>query len=160
MSQCNYIDRIEAYHDGEIVGDERRAIESHLVTCDACAEQLRQLQSMSAILAAAPQARLSQIALHRLHHRLDAATDGGLLRLGWAMSGIAAGLLIVASIAMALLQQQRPTSSQATAMSTAAPPWVGVSTVAETDPAVREAAATPAAEWYLADAGTRNDDTP
>src|SRR5438552_5181049 len=104
MIQCDYSDQIEAYHDGAIAGDARAALESHLAICGACARQLRQLQAMSTLLAAAPQPRLSQIALHRLHRRVDTAMDGGLLRLGWTMSGIAASLLLVTSVWMARIQ--------------------------------------------------------
>src|SRR5947209_16914722 len=130
MNHCEYSDRIEAYHDGEIVGDARASLESHLASCDACTAELRQLQAMSTLLSAAPQPRLSQIALHRLHNRVDAAMDGGLRRLGWMMSGIAAGLLLVTSVWMTQIQAA---PAAAPAIARAAPPWVGVSTVAETD---------------------------
>jgi anti-sigma factor RsiW len=153
MSSCEYTNRIEAYHDGEVVGDARAAIEAHLLSCNGCSAELARLDALSSLLAKSIQPKLSQMSLHRLHRQVDAAMDSGLLRLGWTMSGIAAGLLLVASVWMTRVKPAAPTEA-------AAPPWVGVSLVADTDPNVREAAATPAAQWYLADASTRNDDIP
>jgi anti-sigma factor RsiW len=153
MNTCAFNTNLHAYHDGELAGEELALFEQHLNTCDACSQQLRQLQAMSDLFAAAPQVTLSQIAMHRLHRRIDAGADQGLLRLGWTMSAIAASLLLVASVW--LTRMSNPTTTPE-----AAPPWVGVPVVAQTDPAYREIAATPAAQWYLADASTRSDDIP
>jgi anti-sigma factor RsiW len=153
MNTCAFNTKLNAYHDGELASEERAAFEQHLSACEKCSQQLAQLRAMSDRFAAAPQVKLSQIAMHRLHRRIDAGADQGLLRLGWTMSAIAASLLLVASVW--LTRMSNPTSAPE-----AAPPWVGVAVVAQADPAYREIAATPAAQWYLADASTRNDDIP
>lgn len=78
---------------------------------------------MSGLLASAAtnEPKLSQIARHRLHRAVDDAMDQGLLRLGWGISGIAASVLVVGSLWL-MKAQSTPE---------AAPPWVGVSAVAE-----------------------------
>src|SRR4051812_31291191 len=151
MSDCELNQKLDAYFDGEIVGAELASFESHLRDCAQCTDALAQLRAMSRLLAGAPQPTLSQIAMHRLHREVDAAMDRGLLRLGWAMSAIAASLLLVGSVW--LTQMGNPAQA-----AEAAPPWVGVPVVAQADPAYREIAATPAAQWYMADASSRNDD--
>jgi anti-sigma factor RsiW len=153
MSNCSFNPQLDAYHDGELTADARAAFESHLRDCPACSEQLAQLRAMSQMFANAPQLRLSQIALHRLHGRIDAGADQGLLRLGWTINAIAASLLLVGSVWLTRISNPPSTPE-------AAPPWIGVPVVAQTDPAYHEIAATPAAQWYLADASTRNDEIP
>jgi anti-sigma factor RsiW len=169
MEPCEFNHRIEAYHDGELAGDANatREVETHLATCQACAAQLAELRAMSALFASAavaPQMKLSQIARHRLHRHVSDVMDGGLLRLGWAMSAVAASVLLVASVWLTRLTPQKPAAVQAQATGAeteaAPPPWMGVTVVAENDPDVREASTTPAAEWYLADASPRNNDMP
>jgi anti-sigma factor RsiW len=154
MNTCALKPKLDAYHDGELRGEELASFEQHLAECSECSRQLAQLRAMSALLAAAPQVKLSQIAMHRLHRRIDAGgADQGLLRLGWTMSAIAASLLLVGSVWLTRMSNPPATPE-------AAPPWVGVPVVAQADPAYREIAATPAELWYLADASTRNDDLP
>ncbi|HSV15479.1 MAG TPA: zf-HC2 domain-containing protein [Tepidisphaeraceae bacterium] len=154
MNTCALNTKLDAYHDGELAGAELASFERHLAECGECSRQLAQLRAMSDLFAAAPQVKLSQIAMHRLHQRIDVGgADQGLLRLGWTMSAIAASLLLVGSVW--LTRMSNPTTTPE-----AAPPWVGVPVVAQADPAYREIAATPAAQWYLADASTRNDEIP
>jgi anti-sigma factor RsiW len=145
MKNCEYEQKIEAYHDGELDADGRALVESHLALCAACAAHLNQLQAMSQLFATNELPRLSQISRHRLNRRVDAAMEQGLLRFAWAMSGIAASILLVGS---AWLMHVDDAVQAAPAE---APPWVSVSLSNSRDPVVRDAA-TPAAQWYLADA--------
>ncbi len=153
MLKCPPIHELQAYLDGELSAGLKLAMDHHFTHCESCRTQLAEVEAMSGLLASAAtnEPKLSQIARHRLHRAVDDAMDQGLLRLGWGISGIAASVLVVGSLWL-MKAQSTPE---------AAPPWVGVSAVAESaDPAVHEAATTPAAEWYLADASTRTDDTP
>ncbi len=97
MADCPFNLEIQAYHDGELPSERRTAVEEHLAGCPACAAELAELKNLSAVFAAEPVAELSQIALHRLHRKIDNEMDRGLIRFGWALSGIAASILLVAS---------------------------------------------------------------
>jgi hypothetical protein len=92
------------------------------------------------------QPRLSQISRYRLHRKIDQAMEQGLLRFAWTMSGIAASVLLVGSAWLMKVND----SAQAQ-IPAEAPPWVSVSLASSRDPVVRDAAS-PAAQWYLADA--------
>jgi len=146
MAKCLYEQKIEAYHDGELDADGRAQVESHLAQCAACAAHLNQMQAMSQLLASREQPRLSQISRYRLQRRVDAVMEQGLLRFAWMMSGIAATVLLIGSAWLMRVDDTTQAAAPAEA-----PPWVSVSLSNSRDPVVREAA-TPAEQWYLADA--------
>ena len=144
---CDWEPKLHAYHDGELDAAGRAAVESHLATCADCTATLHGLQSLSAVFAGAPQLKLSQISRHRLHNRLDAAMERGLVRFAWSLSGVAAAVLLVGSFWLSHMKD--PVQS--------APPWVDAVVYAHP---LGDSAETPAAQWYLADATTRSDDAP
>jgi anti-sigma factor RsiW len=147
MTNCGFDDKIAAYHDGELDASLRASVEMHLAECEACRQQLNQLRAMSGLMAAGQQPRFSQISRYRLHQKVDAAMEQGLLRLAWMMSGIAASVLLLGSVWLL-----KANDNSAIAQEPAeAPPWVSVSLASSRDPVVRDAAS-PAAQWYLADA--------
>src|SRR5437868_2872474 len=45
---------ISAYHDGELPGDQRRRVETHLAACPTCQAELEALEGLSLRLQAAP----------------------------------------------------------------------------------------------------------
>jgi anti-sigma factor RsiW len=150
--------KLSAYHDGEIAGDEREMLAGHLAWCQVCLRQLEQLKQMSALVASSAPDGISQIALRRLHNKLDEVIDRGiergLVRFAWEVSGVAAAILLVGSVWLARLGQ--PVSPMVP-VSPAVPPWV--SAQASVDPVVQDAP-TPAAAWYLADARNTSDASP
>ena len=150
---CDRTGQLHAYHDGELSAADAAAFEEHLDSCDSCMAELESLRQTSAMFASAPKTRLSQITRHRLHAQVEAAMERGLVRLTWAMSGIAAAILLVGSVWLA---QHREPARMATATA-AAPPWVQAVTYANTNVAVTES---PAAQYYLADATTRSEESP
>jgi anti-sigma factor RsiW len=154
MTNCEFTNKIEAYHDGELDPSQRALVELHLAHCDDCRHVLNRLQAMSALIASSEQPRLSQISRYRLHQKIDAAMERGLLRLAWTMSGIAASVLLVSSAWL-----MRVNENALAQVPSEAPPWMAVSLATSGDPVVRDAAS-PAAQWYLADAtsseGTEN----
>jgi anti-sigma factor RsiW len=154
MANCEFDEKIAAYHDGELDAQERAAVEAHLAQCAGCRQSLDQLRAMSGLLVSVEQPRLSQIARYRLHQKVGAAMERGLLRLAWTMSGIAASVLLLASVWLMRVNANAITQAPAEA-----PPWVSVALASSRDPVVRDAAS-PAAQWYLADAsgneGTEN----
>jgi anti-sigma factor RsiW len=128
---------------------ERALVTAHLSECPACQLVITRLSAMSRLFAEAPRERLSQIARARLNRRMEAVMDRGMLRLAWTMSGLAASVLVICSVWLMNLK----------ATPAAPPPWVGVTYASDSAQAAREPA-TPAAEWYLADAGGPSDDAP
>jgi anti-sigma factor RsiW len=151
MADCTFEQQIEAYHDGELPAEPRLAVERHLAVCQACTARLAELVAMSQWFAVASAAspRLSQMGRHRLDRRIAAEMDRGLVRFAGALSGIAAGIMLVGSAVLLHVQN-------VAAVPQAAPPWVGVSASAETDTLAHDAG-TPTAQWYLADASQTNE---
>jgi anti-sigma factor RsiW len=146
--------QLSAYHDGELPSDERSALAAHLAWCHACLKRIDQLTQMSSLLAGSSPNGISQIALRRLHAKLDEVMERGLIRWAWEVSGIAAAILIVGSI---MLARMADPSSARTNTGVSVPPWVV--SQASADPVVSDAA-TPAVAWYLADARNSSDVSP
>jgi anti-sigma factor RsiW len=147
MNDCPDELRLSAYHDGELSPELRAEVASHVADCEPCVDYLDGLRQVSAWLtsSAAAGAGLSQMARARLHRRLEATWEQGLVRFGWELSGLAAAVLLAGSAWMAWAA-----SRPATAAAAAVPPWVAARTVAE--PATTVATVTPAAAWYGVDA--------
>jgi anti-sigma factor RsiW len=148
--------QLSAYHDGELPAAEREALSAHLLLCKLCMDRIDQLKQISSMIATSTPVGMSQIALHRLHARLDEVMEPvwerGLIRWAWEVSGIAAAILVVGSIWLAMAGD--PANASA---SVSVPPWVASRATA--DPVVG-ASATPAAEWYLVDARNSSDSNP
>jgi anti-sigma factor RsiW len=154
---CEFSQQLEAYHDGELPVDAHAAMQAHLLSCPACSQQLAELAAMSNLFATAPVPRLSQISQHRLHHKLTDEMDRGLVRLAWSLSAVAAGIMVVGSAWLMQLGNVPAAGPVATVQ--AAPPWADVHATAEAETVSREAA-TPVAQWYLADASSRTGELP
>ena len=150
MESCDFNNQIEAYHDGMLERADQVAVESHLRSCAECRRWSDDLRAMSQLFAEAPRAELLPAARRRVHRRLEAVMDGGLVRLEWIMSGIAAAVLLCGSIWLR-------TSAESPAK--AAPPWVSVVSLNESAP-VQSENVTPVAQWYLSQASARADDNP
>jgi anti-sigma factor RsiW len=152
---CPADQKLSAYYDGEtggeITADERAVMSRHLAWCEACIRRMEELRQMSAFIASGAPAGLSQIAMRRLHNKLDEVMERGLVRWAWEVSGIAAAVLLVGSIWLAQLAEP------ANAATAVVPPWVGAQ--ASVDSTAPEAS-TPAAVWYLADARNTSDGNP
>ena len=100
MNDCTYIDRINAYYDGELPVEERAAMVSHLAGgCAACSKELAALQRLSTRLQrfeASPQIQPSLV--NQLHRQVDSLTDRSILHFAELLSAVAAALLITASV--------------------------------------------------------------
>ncbi len=132
-----------AYHDGELPAEQRALLASHLAWCTPCLGRLEQLGRLSALMKSTVPDRISQIALRRLHARLDEVMERGLIRLAWEASAAAAVILLAGSIWLL-----HAGDASAATSPVSVPPWVA--SQASADPVVAEAP-TPAAAWYLAD---------
>ncbi len=153
---CEFSDQLEAYHDGELSAAAASTLKAHLATCPACIKQLSELTQISNLFAAAPVPYLSQISRHRLHHKIADEMDRSLVRFAWGLAAVAAGIMIIGSAWLMQVKEVIPTP---TVTAQVAPPWSGVPTSFESETVSHEAA-TPVAQWYLADASGRSDDSP
>jgi anti-sigma factor RsiW len=147
--------QLSAYHDGELPVADRAMVSAHLAWCQACLKRIDQLTQMSVLLSSSAPNGISQIALRRLHSKLDEVMERGLIRWAWEVSGIAAAILLAGSIML-----YRASDSAGGAVSV--PPWVVSRASADplvSDPAT-SSAATPAAAWYLVDARNSSDVNP
>jgi len=157
--ECSFSIRIDAFHDGELSATEQSAVRQHLNTCPACAAQLSQLQQMSRFFGENSDIRLSQIAMARLNNRLKSETSRGVIRLAWAMNAIAAAILVAGTVWLQHLQAEDSARTTSVAVaSVTAPPWTGIAAANPDLPG--KDAATPAAEFYLADATQKSADLP
>ncbi len=146
--------RLAAYHDGELSAADRADVELTLADSPSGMQYLAELARMSAWLATeagASAVRLSPMSRARLHKRVDAVVEQGLVRFGWELSGVAAAVLL----GSAWLMSATANPTAASAATATVPPWVGAQVAAVADP-VAATPATPAAAYYLAD-GTPRD---
>jgi anti-sigma factor RsiW len=140
-NDCPNEQELSAYHDGELPEFRRAAIAEHLASCSACSEVLARWASISRLFNEAPHRRLSGIASERIRRRITQAADGGIVRLAWTLSGLAASVLVIGSLWLTRLDDNTALASP--------PPWLGVGDVRDVAQTQREPV-TPAAEWYLA----------
>jgi hypothetical protein len=100
MDDCPYIARINAYHDGELIADERTVIQSHLALgCAVCSKELKSLQRVSVQfreIEGAPEIQSSFVS--KLHRQVDSLTDRSILHFAELLTGVAAALLVTASM--------------------------------------------------------------
>ena len=82
---------LNAYLDGELRGIRLHDVEAHLAECQACQEELRSLQGLSALLQEvpvpefiSPERIAAQVNL-RLPHRIPSATKRKVIETGWWM---------------------------------------------------------------------------
>lgn len=157
MGVCAFSERLSVFHDGEVDEAGRMEMQAHLRDCLSCAAELGRLQAMSGMVSSAPVVRLSQIGLHRLHRRVDAAMEelgeDGVLRYVRVFNAIAACVLVAGSAWLLMKTRE----GRAVEIAPAAPPWVDVAEASDTPSG---AYSTPAAAWYLADDSGRAEEAP
>jgi len=99
MDLCPQIQSISAYHDGELSAERRAAVEQHLLECASCSSELASLKHLSARVAAeAPVTSLSPDGIRRFHRHVDQMTDRSLLRFAELLTGVAASVLVAATL--------------------------------------------------------------
>jgi anti-sigma factor RsiW len=95
LSECQYADRLSAYHDDELSPPARAEVENHLAQCPACAAELARMEKLSqafAGLRTPPQ--VSPRTMQRLHRRIDALPGLAIARLAEALTAVAASIVI------------------------------------------------------------------
>ncbi|HZZ43512.1 MAG TPA: anti-sigma factor [Tepidisphaeraceae bacterium] len=104
-----HIDRIDAYHDAALNPSDMAWMKEHLRTCPPCADRLRQIEQISQLFADTAQDVMPFPAKSRLLSTVRAAVDRAPSRFAWEMTGIAASVLVAATIWLATV----PSSAQA-----------------------------------------------
>ena len=100
---CDRSAEVHAYYDGEMPRQQRATFEAHLADCADCRQVLAELRKVSELIAAAPLAEMSPMALARLQQSWFAAKDRGVMRIAGWLTAVAASILIAA-----LLLWKRP----------------------------------------------------
>ncbi len=77
MRNCEHIQQISAYYDGEPPPKERRLIEAHLQECDVCARELRQLRRLSCLMSGVRMPAVPAEVLLRLHDNAASVRQRG-----------------------------------------------------------------------------------
>jgi len=98
MNACEHTRRLSAYHDGEVSGAEREALEAHLAQCPACAAELARLRRLSSLLAQAERPKMPAGVLDRLHRSADDLAAADLRRVAKTFLAAAASILLVCGI--------------------------------------------------------------
>jgi len=101
---CEYSRDLHAWHDGELSDSAQRRIEAHVAECEQCRQELRELQSLSRVLAAMQRPTMPQDAKQRLGDSLLIG-QRSLLRMAELLSAAAA---LILAVGLAFLVQGRP----------------------------------------------------
>src|SRR5688500_11769862 len=92
---CDRSEQVHAYHDGQLPPGQRILFEIHLEQCPQCAAMLREMRSLSRLIADAPLPRVNETTNARYYAAWHAAKrHGGVLRIAGWLTGAAAAVLI------------------------------------------------------------------
>ena len=140
MFHCERIERIGAYHDGELPTAEASALARHVEDCPACREELHRLRVLSGWLSAAPE--VPPAAVERLRGAFQPYRSQSVLRLAKALTVAAAVVLLVCSAFLyrdTAVQQSpvsQPTEWERTAVVSSGDSVVPTTTITTQDPDV------------------------
>jgi anti-sigma factor RsiW len=140
---CEKAAQIHAYHDGELPPAEREAVEAHLRGCAACGELLEDLRRVSELVAGAPMAGISPIAIARLEKSFYAARDRGVLRVASWLTAAAAAVLLAVSF--------WPKSAETNVTASASTTWQTVAVMPPADESDDLPELVVAAQWMAND---------
>ena len=95
MSDCERIRQAGAYCDGELSAEERGAFEAHVADCADCAREVRQLASLSRLIAGTPIPEVSAETLRGLHANAASVRERVVLTLTKRLTAAAAAVIVV-----------------------------------------------------------------
>ncbi|MFO8013911.1 MAG: zf-HC2 domain-containing protein [Phycisphaerae bacterium] len=98
MGTCDNERRLSAYHDGELTGEERAAMEAHLRRCPQCAAALERLGRLSRLIQTAGRTEMPAPARARLGAAVEALPASDVGRLAKAGLAVAASVLMVCGV--------------------------------------------------------------
>ena len=73
QSDCSFMARVQACHDGALSLAEREPVAAHIAACPACSAELARLERLSALLALAKPAELNVFGVARARARMASA---------------------------------------------------------------------------------------
>ncbi len=98
MTPCEFSEQLGPYVDGELDAARGAALELHLPACPPCTDDLAELRGLKQLFVAAASGAggfaFPDAVRRRLHDHVDSLADMGLLRIGRALSGVAACVLV------------------------------------------------------------------
>lgn len=97
MADCEWLMKVQAFHDGELTPAERAALEAHLPSCAACRRELQSLRALSGVLASAPMPALRPEALRRFH-RAGVTLEWVVMRTSEYFAAVAAVVLVACGL--------------------------------------------------------------
>ena len=98
MCSVKHSRQVNAYHDGELPPEEARRFEAHLAECPICAEELRQLRSLSRLLKGAPAPDAPAKVIRRLHGTVATGREAAIVLLAERLIAAAAAILILCMV--------------------------------------------------------------
>jgi len=115
MNRCPDHSLLEAYYDAQLSAAQSSEVEAHLASCASCAQALADMRSVSARFDELMAVDLPAGMLDRLHSKVDSwrSSDTAILPLVRSLIGIAAAILIVASVALAEIRRAPVSAPQA-----------------------------------------------
>ena len=94
---CDRLEQLHAYHDGQLAPGQRLLFEIHVEQCPECAALLREMRSLSKMIADAPLPQAGETSNARYYRAWNVARaqrHGGVLRIAGWLTGAAAAVLI------------------------------------------------------------------
>src|SRR5437879_4899329 len=128
MTACPCPIDLGRYHDGELPDEGCREVDDHVRTCPGCVAEVERLRRLSEIARAAELPPIPAGAIGRLHRRVAGMRSTAALRLIRRLTGIAAGILVVAAWRLATDAAHTPSTPPAAA------PWEHVAAGGTSDP--------------------------
>ena len=109
--ECPFAQHVDAYVDGELEPALNEEMHRHVFSCASCSAMVRQTMDISASISAIETKRLPENVRNRMHSATASRWDGGTMRFLRYMSGIAAVILVGASIWVARMGSVSPEAS-------------------------------------------------
>ncbi len=96
---CEFLPRIDAYHDGELDSASAAEVEQHLTLCAICQSELRELRELSSLAKNIGSSGVSPVGMARIHRAIDDEQESApsVLRIAGMLTGLAASILIIGS---------------------------------------------------------------
>ena len=110
---CPSESELSAFYDGELGGPRAEEVAEHVRGCAACQRALREMGEMSSIVGAGPAGEMPAEAVRRLDRRVANLPAMRLWRLGAALSGLAAAILVAAAPRAIQVWRESRTPAQA-----------------------------------------------
>jgi hypothetical protein len=111
MDNCNRLQQISAFHDGELNTEERDDLLMHIDQCSACREELETLEKLSNVVSAISEPSVSTELVTSLHREVDSSSQATILKIAEAVSSVAATILVVCSFWLWHIASSGPASN-------------------------------------------------